>query len=253
MKLSVFSDLHLEAFNQGRFLPESTAEVIVLAGDIDVGVKGLEWAAEQFLGKTIIYVPGNHEFYDSSIENVRSGLRERAQQLGINLLDNGTLTLGDVKFFGTTLWTDFDLYKNNLEHDQSLMEEQIYSLIPDFKKIECRRGKSLAISDLKALFAEAIAWLNVELTKPFHGRKVVISHHAPLAACIPRQYKNSPLSPAFASALNQMMGEMDLWIHGHVHEPVDFVCSGTRVFSNPGGYPNEFDPLLFDAEHSIVI
>ncbi|EPC03961.1 hypothetical protein L861_01275 [Litchfieldella anticariensis FP35 = DSM 16096] len=53
------------------------------------------------------------------------------------------------------------------------------------------------------------------------------------------------LSAAFASRLDGLMGRMDLWIHGHVHEPVDRSVKGTRVIANPEGYPDEFEALSF--------
>lgn len=101
------------------------------------------------------------------------------------------------------------------------------------------------------LHVEALAWLSNELEQPFDGPRVVISHHAPLHRCIPEQYLGDALSPAFASHLPQLMGKMDLWVHGHVHEPVDTLCNGTRVIANPGGYPDEFTPALF--EPSLVV
>ena len=30
-----------------------------------------------------------------------------------------------------------------------------------------------------------------------------------------------------------------LWVHGHLHHSVDYVCGGTRVLSNPRGYWSE--------------
>ena len=70
MKLHILSDLHLEF---STFQPPPTdADVIVLAGDIDKGNKGIYWARETFPAKPILYVPGNHEFY------ARGGLRHCA-------------------------------------------------------------------------------------------------------------------------------------------------------------------------------
>jgi Icc-related predicted phosphoesterase len=42
---------------------------------------------------------------------------------------------------------------------------------------------------------------------------------------------------------------VDLWIHGHIHESMDYAVEGTRVLCNPRGYrpPNEnpgFEPDL---------
>ena len=58
------------------------------------------------------------------------------------------------------------------------------------------------------------------------------------------------LAGAFASDLSELMGgdRVELWIHGHLHRMADLVVAGTRVVSNPRGYPHEpveaFDPTL---------
>lgn len=65
MRLHVLSDLHIE-FDDFE-PPETSADVVVLAGDTHVGVKGIEWAAQAFPDKPILYVPGNHEFYRQAI------------------------------------------------------------------------------------------------------------------------------------------------------------------------------------------
>lgn len=64
MRLRIFSDLHLEHFDEGLDLPDVAADVVILAGDIHTGTQGLHWAASRFSGVPIIYVPGNwDDFY----------------------------------------------------------------------------------------------------------------------------------------------------------------------------------------------
>ena len=74
MKIQLLSDLHNEFLRSGKqhadkkwqgFIPDSDADIIILAGDIDTGTQGLEWAIAESerLAKDIIYVAGNHEFY----------------------------------------------------------------------------------------------------------------------------------------------------------------------------------------------
>ena len=65
MKLHILNDLHIE-FEE--FAPPATgADVVVLAGDIGVGMDGLRWAKARFSDTPVIYVPGNHEFYHHDI------------------------------------------------------------------------------------------------------------------------------------------------------------------------------------------
>lgn len=245
MRLRVLSDLHLEHGDEERVLPVA-ADAVILAGDIHNGVQGLAWAAKRFDGIPIIYVPGNHEFYGTCMPSLRMKLAAEAERLGIHLLDNQSLTLGGVQFHGTTLWTDFALYAGQRSYDPALIEEKVRRLMPDFSVIEQTEGQVFSMAESRRLHAEALAWLDDELAHPFDGPRVVISHHAPLAECIPPRYQGDDLSPAFASHLPHLMGRMDCWIHGHVHEPVDRVVAGTRVIANPGGYPNEFTTPLFE-------
>ena len=253
MRLRVLSDLHLEHFAEPIVLPEAEADVVILAGDIHSGVQGLRWAAEHFFGTPILYVPGNHEFYGTAMPALRRELQAEATRLGIHLLDNRTLTLDGVRFHGSTLWTDFALYAGQPDQNPAFTEERVLAFMPDFRIIEQPDGAVFTPAESRRLHAEALAWLEGELARPFDGPRVVISHHAPLAECIPPRFRGDAASPAFASHLPQLMGRMDLWIHGHVHEPVDLEAGGTRVIANPGGYPGEFDPPLFTPDLIVEI
>jgi Icc-related predicted phosphoesterase len=46
------------------------------------------------------------------------------------------------------------------------------------------------------------------------------------------------IAAAYASDLEDFIIETkpDLWIHGHVHEPFDYVIGKTRIICNPHGY-----------------
>ena len=58
-------------------LPKVSTDVVVLAGDIDRGIKGVTWAQREFCDTPVLYVAGNHEHYDERIgrinENARRG------------------------------------------------------------------------------------------------------------------------------------------------------------------------------------
>ncbi len=102
MRLQVLSDLHLEVCG---FTPvEAAADVVVLAGDVHQGTRGLEWAAQAFAGRAIVHIPGNHEYYDGEFAAVRQAMRSRARQLGIVHLDDAAAVVNGVRFVGATLW-----------------------------------------------------------------------------------------------------------------------------------------------------
>ncbi|ULT24831.1 metallophosphoesterase [Sphingobacterium sp. E70] len=65
MKVHIISDLHREfGYNN---IDLRVADVVILAGDTDVGVKGISWLKSLSLNIPIIYVLGNHEYYKGLI------------------------------------------------------------------------------------------------------------------------------------------------------------------------------------------
>ncbi|BBI60017.1 hypothetical protein HSBAA_13230 [Vreelandella sulfidaeris] len=83
------------------------ADVVILAGDIHRKSEGLAWARHRFPDTQLIYVPGNHEFYNTCMPLLRDELALEAERLGIELLDNRAVTLNGVRFtalpYGLTL------------------------------------------------------------------------------------------------------------------------------------------------------
>lgn len=73
MRIHPLSDLHNEF---ALFTPEvSDADVVILAGDIDLGTRGIEWARQAF-HCPVLYVPGNHEFYRGHLTKTLQAMRE---------------------------------------------------------------------------------------------------------------------------------------------------------------------------------
>lgn len=109
-------------------------------------------------------------------------------------------------------------------------------------------GKHL-IPDLTAFrHRRSAEWLHEKLQDSDPSKTVVITHHAPHPNSVPEHYKGHHLSPAYATDLSHLMGKASLWIHGHIHEPADYIVHGTRVISNPRGYMHKnggFENPLF--------
>ena len=87
-----------------------------------------------------------------------------------------------------------------------------------------------------------------ELSKPWEGKTVVITHHAPHKNSIHPKFATDQLTPAFASDLTDIISnfDIDLWIHGHMHDAADYSVYGTRVLCNPMGYPRTSEPDDFN-------
>jgi hypothetical protein len=113
VKIRVLSDLHLE-HDEPLAIPYAEADLVVLAGDIHNHAEGLRWAAENFGSQVpVVYVPGNHEYYDGEFGALESAMQDAARSLpNVHFLNNTALTdrYGKWRVLGTTLWTDFALF-----------------------------------------------------------------------------------------------------------------------------------------------
>ena len=233
MKLHILSDLHTEF--QEFSPPETDADVVILAGDIGVGLDGIAWAAREFPELPVVYVPGNHEFYGYDIGFVDQ--LKAAAHPNIHVLDNNTLDIDGVRFLGCTLWTDFKL---NGEGEVWFAQQRAKRLIEDFDLIR-NGGRRFTPEDSVQLHEASKTWLVVELERKFEGPTVVVTHHLPASTSIAKRYANDSLNPAFASSLEDVIQNYrpELWIHGHTHIPCDYELFDTRIICNPGGYPGE--------------
>ena len=101
MKLNILSDLHLSC---GLIaVPDTDADVVILAGDIGKPEQAIAWASG--FDKPVLYVPGNHEFYGGSLDGTVSELKRLCEGTQIQVLDSEALVINGVRFLGTTLWT----------------------------------------------------------------------------------------------------------------------------------------------------
>lgn len=242
------SDLHVEFFD---FHPiEVPADVVVLAGDILIEHRGLAWARKAFPGKPIIYVMGNHEYYEGDYERVLERARDEAAKQQIHLLEQDQVVIDGVRFLGTTLWTDFEIEEPL--HAAGFSIWYANRAMMDFRIIR-HRGRLLRAEDTREFHRTARAWLTARLEEPFDGKTVIVTHHLPHKGSIDPQFHQHPLNPAFASHLSDLVAPpVSLWIHGHTHCSCDYSpTEGTRVLCNPRGYgPADLNPRF---DQSLVI
>ena len=249
VRLNILSDLHLG--QAGLPLPDADADIVVLAGDISRPGEAIAWA--RHFSRPVLYVPGNHEFYGSTLGATVRQLRQLAQGTPVHILDNDEIELCGVRFLGSTLWNDFNLYGAGEPREQAIT--QALAFIRDFVRIQSDAipGSSLAPPELETLFAANRAWLESKLATPFDGPTVVITHHAPSIKSIHPRFEGSLINTCFVSDSEYLMGadRAALWIHGHTHDSFDYQVAGTRVICNPRGYARDginentnFDPNL---------
>jgi hypothetical protein len=98
-------------------------------------------------------------------------------------------------------------------------------------------------------------FLETELAKDFDGETVVVTHHAPSFQSVHERFAGDKMNICYANNLEALMwyNPIKLWIHGHVHNSLDYIVGdelqSTRVICNPRGYfgyeeNRDFDPRL---------
>lgn len=258
MKIWVFSDLHLHhrGSNWNLTVSPVQADIAVCAGDLSEGdlEDGVAWLAQHVRPHMpVVYVPGNHEFYNryASMEDLKGKAKDRAVQLGISLLDNDFVDIGDIRFFGSTLWSDFDFFARGDEARRLRDMEWCEKFMNDFRLIRPEENSLELWTAARARREHFISrtWLETSMSVT-DRRKVVVTHNAPHSGSVAPRFRNDPLTAAFASDLTAVIEKHhpELWIHGHMHHSFDYRVSDTRIVCNPKGYgtenAEEFDPRM---------
>jgi len=252
MKIQLLSDLHNEFLRNGRQspnhkwtgeIPETEADVIILAGDIDTGSYGVEWAIKESerLEKNIIYVLGNHEFYRHEYTSLKEKIAKQTEGIAVHCLDCGVFLQQGVRFIGATLWTD---YKADIRVPQDLAMFFVEKGLADHKLIKYKAGnnyRKFQPTDALAIHKKELHWLEKQIKISYNGKTVVVTHHGPHPVCQHPLYPVSEISTAFHSDLSELIenNNIDIWAFGHTHANVDKIIDGTRIISNQAGYPGE--------------
>ena len=249
MKIALLSDLHLSV--QSMAVPNTEADVVVLAGDLQRPEQSIAWARQ--FAKPTVFVAGNHEFYGSDLVSTLAGLRKQSEGSKVRVLERSEWRHGGVRFLGCTLWSDYRLFSSPEQREEGLRKAQEF--VRDFSRIgvapDFPERFTPAISQL--LFEQSVQWLEECFAEPFDGPTVVISHFAPARGSVAKQFAGSPLNACFVSDLEAhiLRWQPALWLHGHVHDSFDYQVGATRIVANPRGYAPEgvaenklFQPLL---------
>lgn len=246
MKIQLASDLHVEfmGLNEWNDVLEDfdgEADVLVLAGDIiplkyvDQVRNTLKPFCDRY--EDVIFVPGNHEYYGSSIKDAHSILGAVQNELyNLHVLRNSEIVIKRQKFFGGTLW--FPELPKGLDH--------LKQLLNDFELIE--GIEPFCYDQYHEFQRKAVQHLGKDV--------VVVSHHLPSWESVAIRYTASPLNRFFVGDCESLIKgfQPKLWLHGHTHESCDFVgqrfeprsgedplLGRCRIVCNPYGY-NGFNP-----------
>lgn len=241
MKVAYCSDLHLE-FRSIDLKNEEQADVLILAGDIYL-ISRMQYSLDHrftdFMNtitsefEHIIYVAGNHEYYDSSVYDIKK-LRDAVKSYpNVHVLDTQSVTINNITFVGGTMWTDIN--KND-----PILKLRAPRIMNDFTVID-------DITPDYTIDAFKVFTDYVQSRKPID---VVVSHHGPSWGCISEEFKSSHYNALYVSDVD--VSDVKFWIYGHLHGGNSFEQDGCQILSNARGYPAEQSFREFELKYFTI-
>jgi len=231
MKIQFVSDIHLEIRpNSFRRFLRPVGDILVLAGNIGrpfqrIFEQFLHWCSLKF--PIVVFVPGNHEYYGSSISKVNSKLQIVCKKYGVYYLEKDLLEIPELNLviLGTTLWSD-------IPHENSF---DVLRSVEDYRSIY---GWSPRI--VEEHYMASKNWLTQQIDfYKFHNPEydiIVVTHHAPeISHTISPDFLEEPESCSYASNCTDLMKGVKLWFYGHTQYNNDFTIGKTQVLSNQRG------------------
>ena len=162
------------------------------------------------------------------------------------------MVLSGVRFVGCTLWADFDALSSSppgaADSAGQLRQREKAFRAADFylkKNHALRQGQPMLAEAMREESLASQAWLRRALARPFDGPTVAVTHFAPSLLSADPRYGISPGTAGFCNSLDDLLPLAQLWLHGHLHCPNDYVRHGCRVVANPLGYARKGEQLAF--------
>ena len=270
MKIKLVSDLHLE-FSDCYINNDENADVLILGGDICIaqdlhdhpepantadqaaiangtGLGRRQMTAQRFRDffkrcsfqfPHVIYIMGNHEFYNGKFYAGIDYMREEcAKYPNVYMLEQDMKIIDDVVFVGGTLWT-------NMNKRDPLTMHAIEGMMNDFRIIrnDKRNYASMSALDVAIRHDRTLAYIKLIVEEHKDKKCVVVGHHSPSFQSVHPTYAHENLmNGGYHSDLSEFIldhPQVKLWTHGHTHHPFDYMIGETRIVCNPRGYEND--------------
>jgi predicted MPP superfamily phosphohydrolase len=222
-----------------------SSQLLVLAGDVcAAGLRNYTSRLKEVTApfEFVIYVPGNHEYYDESLSHTMKEVDSKIEAACSSIpnlicLQKKSVILGDTIFLGCTLWTN----------PPAVLWDT--APINDFRMICGNKHRTpITPKELVELHKDHASWLRREI-KRAKGLKnvkqaVIITHHSPdimlSRDCRGRGEEMNPWY--YATDLKDLIEDpfIHTWCHGHTHESYLFKYpTGTLFATNALGYAHE--------------
>lgn len=239
------SDLHIEhhynsCFKDWESILYPVAPYLILNGDIVAASSSkqayefLRWCKLNWT--EVFYVPGNHEYYNVSIDEGDDILEKICYNLGVHYLNRRSVFIDDVLVIGCTLWS----------HIPTCDSETVGQMINDFHLI-----KGNTVEKHNRRHELDMAFIIRELTNaPKDMKCIVATHHCPNQDLARLKGSTYDLSSAFGTDIigqfKQFAPKIQVWLYGHSHINASKHFNGIRVTCNQLGYnPRSFKSMKY--------
>ncbi|MEQ1716605.1 MAG: metallophosphoesterase, partial [Hyphomicrobium sp.] len=234
MRCHYLSDLHLESQGFDWRLPKG--DILIVAGDLcharclDPGrpdkysidqrtrvMRFIDSALANFAH--VLLVAGNHDHYDGVFDETTDLLQRHLP--GVTVLDNEHVEIEGVRFFGTTLWSDFEGRSDACMNAVRRRCGEFFFVKK--RTLDSEGRESLAKfrpQDALQAFDASLMALKQSASSASGKTTVVISHHAPSLQGMNPQFVGNGMDGAYASDLDRTIESMErvpVWVHGHTH------------------------------------
>lgn len=142
MNFQLISDIHGK-YKRIEF--DKKADIILLAGDLSEDLN-LVFHILSSSPIPILYIPGNHEFYDKDYYDFYNRIQDFCDKSNGKaiFLDNKTVEIDDVRVIGATLWSDF-------ENFNPFLVENTWVTLNDYRKIRLSNLSDFMLHSLEML------------------------------------------------------------------------------------------------------
>jgi predicted phosphohydrolase len=234
-------------------LPDDKDTILILAGDIWIGTKFIEYAGFSWISvissrfKQVLIVLGNHDYWPCngalSIKDGADKCNSMLQDVGIfnaHVLDMSTVKIDNYLFIGATLWTD--MYKMNPLAMHNMSNYMRYD-----GKIAYYTGQNGAWERFTSqrwvqLHYKHREYIRLVASQNPSMKIIVITHHLPLHQLGDPNFANDSGTAYYVSDLSDLILDnpnIKLWACGHSHVHNDKIFGETRMYMNPVGYSSE--------------
>ncbi|KAH3767937.1 Ser/Thr protein phosphatase [Pelomyxa schiedti] len=252
-RIQCTSDLHLEYKTHPVIIPQ--APYLALLGDtcLIATQEDRDMLREYLLSlstkfKLIFVVMGNHEFYKSTLHDAKRVMKEICDSIsGIRLMFRSSFVVDGIRVIGTTLWTYIPPHA----------EAVVSSTMTDYRLITKENNEKITCHDINSWHTEDVTFIKREIlhAQLAHEQLIVLTHHAPVINLCSTQglHYNTKLIHGLCTDHRDLLGSpVSAWLYGHTHWFHDQVINGTRLVSNPHGYPSK-EPSYYNPSYVVEI